>query len=427
MTKHLFKILIFLLLLPSVVFGQVHNQLAGLGTQGEQILGNTTDGTLAINTSGKWGQFAVSTTGKLFIDAAGSGLATSANQETEITSLQLLDDAVATNGSAIPAKSFQVSGSDGTNARALKTDSSGNLQSVILDAASSRTASVLPLSIASTYTGFGVGNMGWIQAAFDSAETGSTTTVVNATSHSAKVGDLIYFTAGTSQYASSPVQSVAANTITVSNAFPVAPANGNAFLIFRPVPWTFGVGANSTNSIPFVNLDLDNQNSIQKGILKDEDRAALSLDAGVPIFGKLQSAITSDAAADDYSWFKADTGGRTITAPAPAGEMWVSCGTATASTADVAIKALVASNRIYVSSVTCASSDADNATNINFKDASTVIAVGGVNQMATTSAGTFTASFPTPLRLASGTAFNFNTAVSTSSVICCGAGWISTI
>lgn len=156
-----------------------------------------------------------------------------------------------------------------------------------------------------------------------------------------------------------------------------------------------------------------------------EDTIAASGDAGVAAHGVLQSALSVDAASGDYGNLKLGLDGRLITAPAPAGETWQACGTATASTADVAIKAAVASNRIYVTSITCASSDADNATNLNFKDATTVIAVGGVNQMATTSAGTFTANFPVPLRGTVNTAFNFNTAVSTSSVICCGAGYIS--
>lgn len=61
-----------------------------------------------------------------------SGASTSANQSTIITSLQLLDDAVATTGSAITTKGFAVSGTDGTNARVLKTDSSGELQIDVL-------------------------------------------------------------------------------------------------------------------------------------------------------------------------------------------------------------------------------------------------------------------------------------------------------
>lgn len=61
-----------------------------------------------------------------------STAASSTKQDTQITSLQLLDDVVGTNGSAIPSKSYLFGGSDGTNQRAIKTDSSGELQVDIL-------------------------------------------------------------------------------------------------------------------------------------------------------------------------------------------------------------------------------------------------------------------------------------------------------
>ncbi len=69
------------------------------------------------------------------LSATISGGATEAKQDTMITSLQLLDDAVATSGSAITAKGFAVSGTDGTNARVLKVDSSGELQIDVLSSA----------------------------------------------------------------------------------------------------------------------------------------------------------------------------------------------------------------------------------------------------------------------------------------------------
>lgn len=49
-----------------------------------------------------------------------------------LTSLQLLDDVVSTTGSAITTKGYAVSGTDGTNARVLKTDTSGELQVDVL-------------------------------------------------------------------------------------------------------------------------------------------------------------------------------------------------------------------------------------------------------------------------------------------------------
>lgn len=52
-----------------------------------------------------------------------------------LTALQLIDDPVATIGSAVPAKGQAVAGSDGTNARLLKTDSDGHVQVDVLSSA----------------------------------------------------------------------------------------------------------------------------------------------------------------------------------------------------------------------------------------------------------------------------------------------------
>lgn len=49
-----------------------------------------------------------------------------------LTAIQLIDDTVATLGSAAATKGLQVAGSDGTNARTLKTDSAGELQVDVL-------------------------------------------------------------------------------------------------------------------------------------------------------------------------------------------------------------------------------------------------------------------------------------------------------
>lgn len=76
------------------------------------------------------------TGGELQVDVLTSGLptgaATLAEQQTQTTALQLIDDSVATIGSAITAKGFTVAGTDGTNARAIKTDSNGELQVDVL-------------------------------------------------------------------------------------------------------------------------------------------------------------------------------------------------------------------------------------------------------------------------------------------------------
>lgn len=49
-----------------------------------------------------------------------------------LTALQLIDDTVATTAAAIPTKGLAISGTDGTNARVIKTDTSGELQVDVL-------------------------------------------------------------------------------------------------------------------------------------------------------------------------------------------------------------------------------------------------------------------------------------------------------
>lgn len=64
-----------------------------------------------------------------------SGAATLAEQQTQTTSLQLLDDAVYTDGTGTPSKAIAVAGTDGTNPQILKTDASGELQIDVLTSA----------------------------------------------------------------------------------------------------------------------------------------------------------------------------------------------------------------------------------------------------------------------------------------------------
>jgi hypothetical protein len=336
---------------------------------------------------------------------------------------------------------------------------------------------------------------GWYDVGTDLAETSSTTTVINATSHAAKVGDLIQMYAGTPSGETTVVSAVTVNTITVSPAFSAAPANGNGFYIKRPSGLSTGspITSSGTGLISIIDSGYKVGASFATNILKLEDAAHASGDAGIASWGirnespatfadgngdysplsvnrygtlnvqfayngatstggattdipyipedvavgagqvvmlagaRVKGDFNASAADLDAATINVDLDGRLATNPwgADTSETGQSCGTATASTADVSIKAAIVSTRIYVGSVTCASSDADNATNINFKDGSTVVAVGGVNQMATTSAGTFTAEFNPPLRGTANTAFNFNTAVSTSSVICCASWYTS--
>lgn len=116
------------------------------------LTSTTISGTVAVTQSGIWDEVGINDSGNsITVDNGGTfavqaaqsgtwnitnvsgtvslptGAATAANQSTEITALQLLDDVVATDGSAALTKLYQVGGTDGTNAQILSTNSSGHL------------------------------------------------------------------------------------------------------------------------------------------------------------------------------------------------------------------------------------------------------------------------------------------------------------
>lgn len=105
------------------------NGTTNAGTLRVTISSDST-GTLAVTQSGSW-TVAATQSGTWNINnisgtiSLPTGAATAANQATAITSLQLLDDVVATIGSAVLTKAYQIAGSDGTNARLISVTSAG--------------------------------------------------------------------------------------------------------------------------------------------------------------------------------------------------------------------------------------------------------------------------------------------------------------
>jgi hypothetical protein len=84
--------------------------------------------------------------------------------------------------------------------------------------------------------------------ASDSVESGSTTTIINATSHVAISGDAIQITSGALQHDTVFVQSVTANTITLSQTLPSALVAAVTFDILRPSLPRVGIsGASDVN------------------------------------------------------------------------------------------------------------------------------------------------------------------------------------
>lgn len=80
---------------------------------------------------------------------------------------------------------------------------------------------------------------------FDAAEGGTTTTVINATAHIARVGDLIKFTTPTTiAEVWAIVSATTVNSITLQNAI-TGLASGANFFIYRPKPLTAKIGSES--------------------------------------------------------------------------------------------------------------------------------------------------------------------------------------
>lgn len=162
-----------------------------------------------------------------------------------------------------------------------------------------------------------------------------------------------------------------------------------------------------------------------------EDTTATTGDATFRISNKrLDQLATGEVDANlDYAIPILDTLSRLYINPwgAAVTEFYQSCGTATAVTSDVAIKASVASNRIYVTSIDCKNTSTTVGPTLDFKDNTTIIAVGGISATSATGvlSGEYHVTFPIPLRGTSATAFNFATNTATSSVTCCAKGFIS--
>ena len=187
--------------------------------------------------------------------------------------------------------------------------------------------------------------------------------------------------------------------------------------------------ATTQRGASFAVIDSGYQLSATTGLLKAEDIPSASSDALVSIGAVREDALTTSTSnTGDYSHLKTDGNGRLIVTAAPPGETWQGCGTSTATTADVAIKAAVASNRIYVTSITCKNTDATVAPNLDFKDGATIIAVGAIPaDSAITVPNSFVMTFPTPLRGTVNTAFNFAANTASTSIICCANGYISVL
>lgn len=367
----------------------------------------------------------------------------------------------------------------------------GAVYTVPVDGISGLSQSVVPVSNNTSLNGVGSGLVTWVIVGTDLVETASTTTVLNLTSNAARVGDSIVSNSGTAGNIQSwsAVCERTANTVTLCNALPATPAASDQVTIYRPLPVAGSGGTTSVSGNALAGfLDFNYQPSSALGLLKKEDNAHASGDAGVmslsvqndgwstlaatgdyipqaagragnqyatlviddvlagshsPIrnedaaFANLDPVVVSGGQAlsaiaqsvgtsGDVAPPALDLGNRTVVTFAPTGETFEECSTSNTGTSDVAIKAAVASNRIYVTSLSCYNTSSV-ASSIIFKNGTTQIYVGGVSNSTLAGVGTWNQSFPVPLRTTANTALNFAMGTNSTATTCCAAGYISTI
>lgn len=115
---------------------------SGAATSAKQDTGNTSLATIAGAVAGTEMQVDVLTmptvtvtATNLDVQSGGADIATSTQAGAIQTAVELIDDTVATDGSATPTKGILIAGQDGTNAQTIKTDTNGELQIDVLSIA----------------------------------------------------------------------------------------------------------------------------------------------------------------------------------------------------------------------------------------------------------------------------------------------------
>jgi hypothetical protein len=180
-----------------------------------------------------------------------------------------------------------------------------------------------------------------------------------------------------------------------------------------------GTSGNVLNTIVF-----DSNIATASTPVRAEDSLHATSDTGNVILGVVRDPLPQIVGAlNDYGNPSLDFNGRTITTLAPAGETWQSCTPQITNTSDAILKANVASNRNYITSLTCTNRSAV-ASSFVLKDGSTTIFIGGVGTQAATG-GIFNQTFPVPLRSTSNTAFNIAMSTTATDTFCCASGYIS--
>lgn len=162
-------------------------------------------------------------------------------------------------------------------------------------------------------------------------------------------------------------------------------------------------------------------------IAKNEDAVHASSDTGVYALSVYRSSVLQGAGTTgDYSSLITDIDGRLYVnsyGAAPS-EWFSSCSSTITGTARTSVKAAVASNRNYITSVSCKNTSAV-ASGMDFTDGGGIILAVG-NLTAQSVGGSWSSPFPTPLRGSVNTDFSVTMNTTGTSTICCANGFIST-
>lgn len=268
-------------------------------------LSSATDSVSAVQ-SGTWNVNNVSGTVSL-----PTGASTAARQDTGNTSLSSIDGKItACNTGAVVVSSSALPSGAATSAN--QTSEINLLTTIDADTSALATALGAGMSSAPTFKGLGVIPAGYNYIGSDSCEAGSTSTVLNLTSHAIRVNDIVFCFNGiaANQKAWSPVVSTTANTVTLQYALPTNPNTSDTILYMRPVPLAVSSTSTQTGGL-IVNVDSDYQESAARGLLKLEDTSHSTGAAGVFVLGvRNDNGAVTFCSDGDYSPIAVDSAGR---------------------------------------------------------------------------------------------------------------------
>lgn len=198
---------------------------------------------------------------------------------------------------------FTIRDGDGNKRTIAATDNGLEVYTIqveIGDGGSGLSQSVVPVSNNTDLNGVGAMMVGALPVTDDTIEAASTTTLINATGHVARVGDIFATISGTAANLnswSSICAPVTANSFTLCNALPTTPSTDN-FRIFRPkIPSITGTSSNPGLA---VTIQTSSQDAASIGLLKTEDAASASGDAGVMSLSVQNDGWATLAATGDY-------------------------------------------------------------------------------------------------------------------------------